>query len=130
MRINDGTKQVLRKQTITTEKMREVKFRVWDEEYKRYITGEDWSISVLNGNVRGKYGEEFTGFEIQQYTGLKGKNGKEIYEGDVMKRIYTYEVRFDKGRFYLHHKSGHHVKNGFDIDFEVIGNIHEQPELI
>lgn len=70
---------------------------------------------------------------IMQYTGLKDKNDKEIYEGDIVKHATdegVYKVIFEDGGFY--------VKNLFEYDFqtineyplEVIGNIYENPELM
>src|SRR5690554_294477 len=119
-------------------KQREIKFRAYHKIQKRmfevYGLGLDFvTENTLDGVSPGDncwQGDELKNIEIMQFTGLKDKNGVEIYEGDVMKRIYTYEVRFDKGRFYLHHKSGYHINNGFDKDFEIIGNIHEHKHLL
>jgi uncharacterized phage protein (TIGR01671 family) len=80
-------------------------------------------------------------FILMQFTGLKDKNGKEIYEGDILRTITydkTYEVSFYIGSFVLIDKDP-----GFttikkspigcyqtDIILEVIGNIYENPELL
>ena len=82
--------------------------------------------------------------EVMQYTGLKDKNGKEIFEGDIVKvyddyNVYgimageIYEIYFAFGGFRLKPKrnpkaKGNWVEDG--IDFEVIGNIYENPELL
>lgn len=85
-----------------------------------------------------------------QYTGLKDKNGKEIYEGDVLKvklpiggfwgniqkeRIGKVIYESDYGGFIVqwgYSKNQHHVILGCDIAFEaeIVGNDHENPELI
>jgi hypothetical protein len=77
------------------------------------------------------------GGDNNQFTGLHDKNGKEIYEGDIVvgqlihtltKRIQLKGVmEYYKGGFAL----GHENVYKFDMqDFEVIGNIYENPELI
>jgi uncharacterized phage protein (TIGR01671 family) len=80
------------------------------------------------------------GDRLMQYTGLKDKNGREIYEGDCgvfvgkQERSWPYEVRFVNAKFVLLREGGR--KNCCDLDaiigntpFEVIGNIYENPEL-
>ena len=72
-----------------------------------------------------------------EFTGLLDKNGKEIYEGDVMK-IYgsTFEIVWFKGAYHFKHSDN---KSAFPNDYllkdlghkcEVIGNIYENPELL
>ena len=88
-------------------------------------------------------GDDFDGRIIyEQFTGVQDKNDKDIYEGDIVRIIEDsmwkhngiYTVGYDRGSFNLTHKS---LTAGFrtllDLDFskiEVIGNIHENPELL
>ena len=74
-----------------------------------------------------------------QYTGLKDKNGKEIYEGDMLridKEDYKYIVKFYDGCFVGVNKYDEHYEqakilgNLFALEREVIGNIYENSELL
>lgn len=104
--------------------MREIKFRAWDEKNKLYIFFD--KTDILDG-----YGFELIDFSIpwsdwDQFTGLHDKNGKEIYEGDILtwfdRKDQIWEVKWEN---IFSFSSWHPVDKCI-----VIGNIHENPELI
>lgn len=113
--------------------MREIKFRAWDKHYKRFRDIVLSSpISALNNN------EIDERFELTQYTGLKDKNGKEIYEGDIVQFTDNYNtdipphigvVKFNNASFYIT-DGAYSCYRWIDINVEIIGNIYENPELI
>ena len=102
--------------------MREIKFRAWDKKEKQMVFGVPFHRD--NTGV----------FEIMQFTGIKNEDGKEIYEGDILK--WNCQDDFDdyficelkNQRWLVNIKD-----NGWgDIfpDMEIIGNIYENPELL
>jgi len=159
-------------------KTRELKFKAWDKEAKEmvYHLTDDimfcfnentelevryWSCDPIDKN----YGYwELLDCDILQYTGLKDSEGKEIYEGDIIKhkqgeqqkKLYEYIgiIKFYDGSFFistngirsnlllsdingigeiLWHYEGRYGNPSYYYiakDFEVIGNIYENPELL
>lgn len=135
---------------------REIKFRAWNAEEK--IMGPPFTIGQFCGAYPMSDNIDTEGIEYMQYTGLKDKNGKEIYEGDVCYHHYTYEpgnsrdefegpgclwetgtayVKSNRWSFYFEEiKCGKWRFNGPEGQswdepaLEIIGNIYENPELI
>ena len=120
--------------------MRELKFRVWDNTFKEYVR-PDYNIIGYVYPLDGTLGvNDLDDCTIEQYTGLRDKNDKEIYEGDIVENTYKdvgkvrYEVRWECGRFVMEsRKPVNLVQIGMGVyphSSEVIGNIHENPELL
>lgn len=130
--------------------MREIKFRY------RYSDGKNWMVKVFTIEQI-ENGEPFEvlsdspllkGYKFigrDQYTGLKDKSGKEIYEGDIVTVPSGYSgdrhygsvnaiVKYEEHEFTLHNpldKDGFVWQNEFSWnDLRVIGNIYENPELL
>ena len=117
--------------------MRELKFRVWDNEKNRYHNLPNSMVIDLNGKIvlmtdKGPYPFPIDSnrFIVQQYTGCKDKNGKEIYEGDIVQSDSgnIFEVSFDDASFVLLHDEGYHTLAAalsMAWSLEVISNIFE-----
>lgn len=125
---------------------REIKFRAWHKYLKKMfkigqITLEEgtWNFEP---NDRGFIGMSIpyqTSFVLMQYTGLHDKNGKEIYEGDIVKYRdstgqHIEKVIFDKGCFYAGMHGGSSTRVAPKLIntriTEVIGNIYDNLELL
>lgn len=143
--------------------MRELRFRVWDKVTERY-----YAVSGLEYDESGELCEIYlvrieidesnptanvrkpSDVVLEQYTGIKDKNGREVYEGDVVEQ-FVCGVKMFKGKpcgkrtiwqvrwneyeccFELHYLKGSLFGDSLmnkDDELEVIGNVHENPELI
>ena len=116
--------------------MREIKFRAWDKKEKWMFPVEQWArnswvaIPVQTSEEEWELNQlRMENIELMQFTGIKDKNGKEIFEGDIVKSSGgIYEVKWDMvGGFYPFVDVNCLIEDGI---VEVIGNIYENPELI
>lgn len=130
--------------------MRELKFRAWDKNLNHYF----YNVAVYPNNIaaiqrhniesmmlKAEYGAtHWTELDedavIEQYTGLKDQNNKEIYEGDIVKMpdwqtkpIYEV-VEYHKAGFDPFQEGCFGCASPDGEEVEVVGNIHENPELI
>ena len=78
---------------------REIKFRAWDEVSEKMLNWNDF----LDTNMKNTFiAPESTGLILMQYTGLHDKNGKEIYEGDIVQQFDIKEngiIEYKYGQF-------------------------------
>ena len=137
--------------------MRDIKFRAWDKVSKKMlkiglVDLDDMTVyNAKSGDFRCSYqrktkyseNESFEDVErliFMQYTGIKDKNEKEIFEGDIfVHNNQKFEVIYDGTRFigvdsdrsgngYVCYVDSHYKDGSSSI--EVIGNIYENPELL
>jgi len=118
--------------------MREIKFRAFDFKVKQMFIVKQIHIDMMNSKKHHK------NRVYMQLTGLKDRNGVEIYEGDIVKMFgfdKAIEVVFKKGSFGyfgMIHKNFVSFSENYNFNFldnksneiEVIGNIHENKELL
>ncbi|MDM5231464.1 YopX family protein [Lysinibacillus pakistanensis] len=132
--------------------MREIKFRAWDEigKWMGNVTSFDFDEGAVF--IKTKHSDDENKFDINnvpvmQYTGLKDKDGREIFEGDLYKYTISHDmynpesghttfevvhvkaVTFEDGAFY----HGTHLLSEiieFDDSFTYVGNIYENHELL
>ena len=107
--------------------MRKIKFRFWERGKMDYDPCDGYGSPTPINDLLDREG-------VMQFTGLLDKNGKEIYEGDIVRNTWSdiYKsndivevVKWNNGYHFQH--SGAHTINQ---QIKVIGNIHEHPELI
>ncbi len=129
---------------------REIKFRAWE---KSYEDSEGEMLIMPMNKLKFDYEQGFVlafteyedfychegygkeriyTFEVMQYTGLKDKNGKEIYEGDIRKDGHYVKYWGEKACFgWYKTPFGFIITTDFaEEEIEVTGNIYENPELI
>ena len=109
--------------------MREIKFRMWTGQ--RYIYDQNIVFDCMRQQYSGLYDHvKLHESDFEQFTGLHDKNGKEIYEGDICRVDCGTYIEIDvikyEGSGFKFHIENMPPKN----DVEVIGNIHENPEII
>ena len=114
--------------------MRDIKFRGYNEINKKIL---NWN-ELLDTNLKNIFTmqKKDTGIILMQYTGLHDKNGKEIYEGDIVRKFNGIigKVIYEHSEFIID------VTNNKKLDYgrldlienfiEVIGNIYDNPDLL
>ena len=119
--------------------MREIKFRVWDKENKKMMKVSSLSLENKEIAVRENGTYHFfrmQNLELMQYTGLKDKNGKEIYEGDIVILNDAEEenrciVKYKYGSYILVDGDLREDLSNVEAKFlEVVGNIYENKNLL
>lgn len=131
--------------------MREIKFRVWNKNTSTMVDSYKITPLALSVDQDGIFLPFSDQYVLMQYTGLKDRNGKDIYEGDIVRRgaempknlprglqnIYT--IVFEEGCFVCAEMNGLGIGEGWGVKFvassyqselEVIGNIYKNPELL
>lgn len=141
--------------------MREIKFRAWDNAAKKYIDSKYVSIDgfgllhvakhIVKNFFRPPHTRKNPWFIVEQFTGLKDKNGTEIYEGDIIQFEFWNEKYYRQIAYNsaiasyeaitvasptskkLRQKAKYSFSELYKISskgFKVVGNIHENPELM
>lgn len=101
--------------------MREIKFRAWEKSLKQIIPVDNIDFEKRMVNTESVW-RMFDEIELMQYTGLKDKNDKEIYEGDI--------VEIHDGTITAFRTSGKHIIEWWNGQFVFQANSHEEDDYI
>ena len=130
-----------------------IKFRAWNQIDSEYINEINAVMSLdgshiwwdINDSGEMKYEDDPGNYKLEQFTGLKDVNGKDIYEGDAVQPVSSYinlkrgkpfEVKKDNyvyGKWIAKDISSKEFSvDGcyFSDEIQLIGNVHENPELL
>ena len=118
--------------------MRALEFRAWWKDKKRFLDGDEWYMTCSGAKhlhcAIMPYSDD--DFIVEQYTGLKDKNGKKIYEGDIVRyairpsRTTVVEWWSGEEEYYPCCTTSGFALPYSEDGYEVIGNIHENKELL
>jgi len=132
-------------------RMRKIKFRAWDKKKKKWL-GVNLHMSVVDGLLWWQFGyecdplsaDEIADIELMQWTGSKDKNGKEIYEGDILhwnnvvclstihgeirEDVYAKVIWTEKGAGFTLERIGDNPLKTLNFETgEITGNIYDNP---
>lgn len=128
-----------------------IKVRVWDKETKKMFVATELQLDIYDAKVSFVASEDLeenrTEFydmdkiEIMQYVGSKDRNGREIYEGDIVRHHHNknktdYVVEWSDASFGFiaapikENPGRPHLNQATMLSYEIVGNIYENPELL
>lgn len=125
---------------------REIEFRAWIDgkmTYKDWIwergqeIHERMRLDTMCLRIEREFERKKNDVVLMQYTGLKDKNGKKIFEGDILKGTYQEDTRMDvvecvnHGFFPFAEQTDYDGITYYDVvEYKIVGNVFENPELI
>lgn len=121
-----------------------IKFRVWDKDYKKFISLgdaiEQELVCYFLGEGENELQPQYDSIILMQFTNLHDKNGKEIYESDVLDagdrivKVVWHELAGQWDTDFIAYKGERNSNSLLNADWgfrtEVIGNIYENPEFL
>lgn len=117
--------------------MREIKFRAWDTEREimaqvDHLGLDDYEVNMKDSECKRWRASYPYVCRLMQYTGLKDMNGREIYEGDIVKYFIgeLAVIKYMNGSFVIESENDLDCMISMYGKIEVVGNIFENPELL